>query len=55
MMEVSMRHLYPGNIVRYQKGLDPPIFYTLEDRTKEVSWGETWKIWVLGQDKSLEA
>ena len=40
--------------MRYQKSSDPPIFFTLEERTKEDSWGYTWKICILGQDKSLE-
>ena len=37
----------------YQKGLDPPIFTTLEECTKEAPFGDTWKIRILGQGKSL--
>ena len=50
-----MGHLSPGDIVRYQKGTDPPIFSTLKDLNKEYSWGNTWKIRILGQYKILEA
>ena len=50
-----MGHLYPGDITLYQKGSEPPRFATLEERTKEDSWGYTRKIRILGQDKSLEA
>ena len=50
-----MGHLYPKDIIRYQKGPDPPIFATLEERTKEALWGDTWKTRILGQDESLEA
>ena len=50
-----MGHPSPRYIVIYQKGTYLPIFYTLDERTKEVPWGDTWKIRILGQDKSLEA
>ena len=50
-----MVRLYPKDIRRYQKGSDSPIFSTIEERTKEAPWGDTWKIRILGQDKSLEA
>ena len=51
--EISMRHLSPGDIVRYQKGSDPPIFSTLEERTKEDPWGDTSKIRNVSQHESL--
>ena len=38
----------------YHKGSDPPIFATLEERTKEATWGDTRKIQILGQEESLE-
>ena len=50
-----MGHPYPTYVVRYQKGSYPPIFYTLEECTKEAPWGDTRKIRIFGQDKSLEA
>ena len=50
-----MGNLAPKYIVQYQKGSDPPIFSTLEERTKEDPWGDAWKIRILGQYKSLEA
>ena len=53
--EDSMGNLPPKEIVIYQKGSDPTKFATLEERTKEDPWGDTWKIRILGQDKSLEA
>ena len=43
------------DIVRYQKGSDPPILATLEERTKEAPLGVTYKIRILVQYKSLEA
>ena len=53
--EDSIGCLSPKGIVRYQKVSDTPRFTTLEEHTKESPWGGTWKIRVLGQDKSLEA
>ena len=50
-----MEHLYPKDIVKYQKGSDPPRFDTLEERTKEAPLGGTWKIRILVQYESLEA
>ena len=50
-----MGHLDPVDITRYQKGSDPPRFDTLEERTKEDPREDTWKIRILGQDKSLDA
>ena len=50
-----MGHLSPKDILRYQKGSDTPIFATLEERTKEAPWGDTWKIRILGQEKILDA
>ena len=44
----------PKRQSRYQKGSDLPIFATLEEHNKEAPWGDTWKILILGQDKSLE-
>ena len=55
MREGSMGHLSRKDIMRYQKGSDPPRFSTLEECTKETPWRETWKIRVVGQDKILEA
>ena len=52
MREDSMGHLAPKEIVRYQKGSDQPRFVTLEDRTKEAPWGDTWKIRILVQERS---
>ena len=40
--------------MRHQKGSYPPIFATLEECTKEDSWGDTWKIRILVQDEILE-
>ena len=37
----------------YQKGLDQPIYTTLEESTKEAPLVDTWKIRILGQGKSL--
>ena len=53
--EDTIGHLSPKDILRYQKGSYPPRFATLEERTKEAPCGVTWKIRILGQDKSLEA
>ena len=53
--EGSMGNLFPWDIIRYQKGPDPPIFSTLEEPNKEASWRDTWKIRIWGQDKILEA
>ena len=39
--EDSMGKLSPKDIVRYQTESDPPIFATLEERTKEDPWGDT--------------
>ena len=39
----SMGRLPPKDIVIYQKVSDPPIFVTIEERTKEALWGDTWK------------
>ena len=50
-----MGNLSPKDIVRYHKGSDPPRFSNLEERTKVSPWGDTWNIWLLGQDKNLEA
>ena len=55
MGEGSMGHLSPGDILRHHKGSDPPIFATIEERTNEASWGDVWKIRILGQEKSLES
>ena len=52
--EDSMGHLSQKDISRYQKGSYPPRFTTLEERTKEDTWGNTRQIRILGQDKSLE-
>ena len=54
MREDTMGHLSPKDIVRYQKVSYPPMFATLEERTKEAPWVYTCKIRVLGQDKRLE-
>ena len=53
--EDSMGRLSPNYIVRYQKGSDTPRFATIEEHTKDSPWGDTWKIRIWGQDKSLEA
>ena len=45
----------PKYIVRYQIGSYTTILTTLEERTKETPWGDTWRIRILGQDESLEA
>ena len=37
----SMGHISPGDNFRQQKGPDLPRFSTLEDFTKEASWGYT--------------
>ena len=50
-----MGHLYQKNIVIYQKGSYKHTFNTIEERTKETPWGDTWRIRILGQDESLEA
>ena len=50
-----MDQISPRDIVIYQKWSYPPIFATLEERTKEAPWRYTWKLWILGQDKILEA
>ena len=42
--DVSMGHLSPGDIARYNKELYPSRFSTLEEHTKEDFWGDTWKI-----------
>ena len=44
-----MGQLDPGDIVQYQKEPHLPIFSTLEERTKEASWGDTQKIHILDQ------
>ena len=49
-----MGKLAPGDIFRYQKGSDTNRFVTLEERTKEAYWGDTYKIRILGQNESLE-
>ena len=49
-----MGHLYPKDIVRYQKWSDPPRLSTIEESTKEAPWGATWKIRILSQYNSLE-
>ena len=53
MREDTMGHLSPKDIVRYQKVSYPPMFATLEERTKEAPWIYTCKIRILGQDKRL--
>ena len=53
--EVYMGYPSTKDIMQYKKGLDPPIFSTLEERTKEAPWRYNWKILILGQDKSLES
>ena len=53
--EFYMGNLSPREIVIYQKGSYPPRFVTLEELTKEDLWGDTCKIRILGQYKSLEA
>ena len=53
--EDSMEYLSPRYKVRYQKGQNPPKFSTIKEHTKEPPWGDTWKIRILGQDKSLES
>ena len=50
-----MGHLPPKDTVIYQKGTDLTRLATLEERTKEAPWVNTWKIRILGQDKSLES
>ena len=50
-----MGHLSPKYIVIYHKGSDPPKFSTLEKRTKEDTWGDTWKIQILGQGEIPES
>ena len=50
-----MGYLDPGYIVRCQKGSYPPIFANLERHINEATWGDTWKILILGQNESLEA
>ena len=50
-----MGNLSLRDIVIYHKGLNPPRFDNLEDRTKEAPWGDTCKIRVWGQEESLEA
>ena len=50
-----MGSIAPKDIIRYQKGSDQPILSNLEELTKEAPWGDTQKIRILGQDKSLEA
>ena len=50
-----MGYLALGDIGRYQKGADQPRFATLEERIKEASRGDTWKIRVFGQNETLEA
>ena len=49
-----MGNLTPKDIVRYQKDSYPPIFATIQERTKEAPWGDTWKIRIWGQYKSLQ-
>ena len=39
----------------YLMHLYPPIFIAQEERTKEAPWGDTCKIRILGQYKSLES
>ena len=53
--EGYMGHLSPGDIVRYQKGSDLPILSTLDDRTKEAPWIDTWKSGFEVKSRSLEA
>ena len=43
-------YISPGDIMRYQKGSDLPRVTTLEERTKESPWVETWKIRILGKE-----
>ena len=51
----STGHLSPKDILRYHKGSYQPRLFTLEERTKEAPWGDTWKIrLILVQDKILE-
>ena len=50
-----MGNLPPKDIIRYQKGSDPPRFATIEERTKEDPWGDTRNIRILGQDKILDS
>ena len=38
-----MGHLAPQYIMIYQKVSDLPIFFTLEECTKEDIWRDTWK------------
>ena len=44
-----------GDIMKYPKGSDLPIFATLEECTKESPWGDTWNICILGKDQWLKA
>ena len=53
--EGFMGQIYPGYIVRYRRGEDQPWFDTLEERSKEASWGDIWKIQILVQEETLEA
>ena len=46
-----MDHIFPGHIVRYHKGPEPPRFSTLKERTKVASWVDIWEI----QNLVLEA
>ena len=55
LREGSVGRLSPKDIIRYQKGLDPPRFPTLEERTKEAPWEDTFKSRILGQYKSVKA
>ena len=50
-----MYHMSAKDIVIYRKESDQPIFTTIEENTKEAPWGDTCKIWILVQDKSLKA
>ena len=54
-MEGYMGKQYPKDIVRYQKWSDPPRLATIEDRTKEDPWGDTWKPRILVKNKSPKA
>ena len=48
-------NLYTGYTENYEKGIDHPQFYTLEECIKETPRGETCKIMILGQEDILEA
>ena len=53
--EGSMGYLALGDIVINQKEEDWHQFSALEERIKEATWGETWKIRIWGQEDIPEA